>query len=213
MKKIELWIGDLLQKTAHLTREELGVYLTLLLSQYATEGALPLDAEALHRVANAHKSSERAACDRIMRDAALNWEQHAEGWVQKRAAEEIDKRRAYVASQAERSALGVAARARAQPDEHGEISARPKGNGAGDPAIEHIPLRDGSSWPVTQAYIDELAPLYPLVDVPATIRTMHAWCVGNPDRRKTVKGVRKFISGWLAREQSKYEAEDAEKNQ
>lgn len=72
------------------------------------------------------------------------------------------------------------------------------------PVVENLPLRDGSSFPVKQSLVDELSPIYPAVDVPATVREMKGWLLLNPDRRKTRAGVRRFIGNWLQSEQAKH---------
>ena len=70
------------------------------------------------------------------------------------------------------------------------------------PVIE-IPLNDGTAYGVTRAQADEFAALYPAADVMRELRKMRGWCLSNPDKCKTRRGVLKFINGWLAREQDK----------
>jgi hypothetical protein len=71
------------------------------------------------------------------------------------------------------------------------------------PAVVTLPLNTGDEFPVTQAVIDELTPLYPSVDVLGEIKRMRGWLIGNPAKRKTSKGVMRFITSWLDREQDK----------
>lgn len=73
------------------------------------------------------------------------------------------------------------------------------------PVIETLPLINGQ-FEVRQSFLAELEPIYPKVDVPATVREMKGWLIGNPDRRKTRKGVKRFITQWLQKEQQKAEA-------
>jgi hypothetical protein len=35
------------------------------------------------------------------------------------------------------------------------------------------------------------------------LRNMKGWCQDNPRKRKTKKGIRRFVGSWLAREQDK----------
>jgi len=58
-------------------------------------------------------------------------------------------------------------------------------------------------YPVLQAQVDEWAEAYPAVDVMQELREMRQWCLANLKRRKTRRGVLKFITGWLAREQDR----------
>jgi len=73
------------------------------------------------------------------------------------------------------------------------------------PIVETLPIL-GGSFEVHQSLVAELEPLCPAVDIPVTLREMKLWLVGNPSRMKTRKGVRRFISGWLTREQQKWDA-------
>lgn len=66
-----------------------------------------------------------------------------------------------------------------------------------------LPLNTGEEYPVFQSDIDEFAELYPAVDVPQAMRGMRGWLITNPAKRKTKRGIRRFINSWLAREQDK----------
>ena len=72
------------------------------------------------------------------------------------------------------------------------------------PILESLLLDDGSEFQVRQSLVAQLEPLYPAVDIPATVREMKGWLVLNPDRRKTRRGVKSFIGKWLQREQVKH---------
>ena len=76
------------------------------------------------------------------------------------------------------------------------------------PLIETLPIL-GGSFEVRQSLVAELEPLCPAVDIVITLREMKLWLVGNPERQKTRKGIRRFISGWLSREQQKAESTQA----
>ena len=54
------------------------------------------------------------------------------------------------------------------------------------------------------AALDPLAAAYPDQDVPAQVRRMTAWLMANPKRRP--KDYKRFIQGWLAREERKESA-------
>ena len=72
------------------------------------------------------------------------------------------------------------------------------------PILEKLPLRDGSEFPVRQSLVAELEPLYPAVDLTATLKEMKGWLLLNTDRRKTRAGIRRFIGNWLQSEQAKH---------
>lgn len=71
------------------------------------------------------------------------------------------------------------------------------------PAVFQIPLNDGSFHPVTAEDIAKYRSLYPAVDISNEIRKMIGWCDANPKNRKTKSGVKRFINGWLARQQDR----------
>ncbi len=75
-----------------------------------------------------------------------------------------------------------------------------------DPAPEPVitlPLNDKSEFPIFEADTDKWSDLYPAVDVMQELRNMRGWLDANPTRRKTKAGVRRFVVGWLAKEQNK----------
>lgn len=67
--------------------------------------------------------------------------------------------------------------------------------------VASIPLKDGSEYPVSEAMIKELEPAYPGLDVRLQVLRMEQWARANPGKRKTRRGVPRFIQGWLARAQ------------
>ena len=75
-------------------------------------------------------------------------------------------------------------------------------NIACEPGIT-ITLNDKSEYPIYQHMIDEWIELYPNVDVMQELRNMKGWCNANLERRKTKRGILRFIVGWLSREQDK----------
>lgn len=66
-----------------------------------------------------------------------------------------------------------------------------------------LPLNDGTDYPVSQEQCREWADLYPSADVMQQLRNMRGWLLSNPDRRKTKRGICRFITRWLAKEQDR----------
>lgn len=60
-----------------------------------------------------------------------------------------------------------------------------------DKSFYEIPLEKLNFWKES----------YPAVDVEQEIRSMAAWADANPTKRKTRRGIEKFINGWLIRSQ------------
>lgn len=66
-----------------------------------------------------------------------------------------------------------------------------------------LPLNTGVEHPIYQRDVDTFAELYPAVDVLQAMRGMKGWLMTNPAKRKTKRGIGRFINSWLAREQDK----------
>lgn len=83
--------------------------------------------------------------------------------------------------------------------------ARSSGGQTSEPEadVEALILNDGSEWRPTEALFAEYVRLYPNVDVKQEFNEMRLWCLSNPERRKTRRGVKRFVNGWLSREQDK----------
>ena len=64
-----------------------------------------------------------------------------------------------------------------------------------------IILNDKTAYRATDEDIALWKECYPAVDVEQELLKMAAWSDGNPKLRKTRKGVRRFITNWLARAQ------------
>lgn len=64
-------------------------------------------------------------------------------------------------------------------------------------------LIGNETYDVEESYINEMQSLYANVDVKNELKKMRAWLINNPTKRKTRKGICRFINNWLAREQDK----------
>lgn len=58
-------------------------------------------------------------------------------------------------------------------------------------------------WPLTEQRLKDLQPLYPGVDILLEAKKALQWVKDNPSRRKTDRGMAKFLSGWFERSQNK----------
>ncbi|HGG6071307.1 TPA: YdaU family protein [Salmonella enterica subsp. diarizonae serovar 53:z10:z35] len=72
-----------------------------------------------------------------------------------------------------------------------------------DPEFIRLPLNDGSEFPVTESLVSEFEALYPAVDVRQALRNQRGWLLSDQRRRKTARGIKKFITGWLAKDQDR----------
>lgn len=76
-------------------------------------------------------------------------------------------------------------------------------NPASVPPVITIILNTKEEFPFYQSDIDQYSELYPAVDVLQEFRKMKGWCLDNPSRRKTKRGIRKFVNSWLSRAQDR----------
>ena len=66
-----------------------------------------------------------------------------------------------------------------------------------------LPMISGEEFAVTRQYVEELKNFYPAVDIEQAFRNMRGWLDSNPKNRKTPRGIKRFITGWIAREQDR----------
>ncbi len=69
--------------------------------------------------------------------------------------------------------------------------------------VAAIPLNDGTEWRPTEALFAEYVRLYPNVDVKQQFNEMRGWCISNPNRLKTRRGIKRFVNGWLSKRQDR----------
>lgn len=71
------------------------------------------------------------------------------------------------------------------------------------PPVISLILNDKSFFDITEEDVTKWSVLYPAVDVMQELRKMAGWCESNTTKRKTRRGVRAFITSWLARAQDR----------
>ena len=64
-----------------------------------------------------------------------------------------------------------------------------------------LPLSGKGFHDITESSVIEFERLFPSVDVRQEIRSMYGWLIGNPTKRKTKRGVTRFVSAWLLKAQ------------
>jgi uncharacterized protein YdaU (DUF1376 family) len=220
-------IGDYRRDTMHLTLLEHGAYRQLLDLYYLNE--CELDANAL-RLICARSEDEIRAAQTVLDEF---FEKTENGYKHKRCEAEIAKYRqksdkAKASAEArwgkkqsgnkERNANAMRThngrnanqepRTKNQYIESTNVDSCSKPLQAStSPPVISIPTNrygtKGEEYPVTQQQVDDWSSSYPAVDVMQQLRTMRSWSTNNPTKRKTVKGMPKFIDSWLSREQDK----------
>lgn len=71
------------------------------------------------------------------------------------------------------------------------------------PDVPALILNDNSEWRPSRDDLDGWQRLYVGVDVIRELARMREWCKSNPTKRKTRKGIRRFVQSWLDREQNR----------
>ena len=66
-----------------------------------------------------------------------------------------------------------------------------------------IPLKDGSEGEILTDFFNEMELTYGSVDIMAELKKARAWCLSNPEKRKTQRGLKKFVNGWMSRANDK----------
>ena len=73
--------------------------------------------------------------------------------------------------------------------------------GDGQEHLIRLPLKDGSEFAVLPSDAEQWKELYPSVDIEQELKLMVGWLQGNPQKRKTKAGIKRFIHAWLGRAQ------------
>ena len=107
---------------------------------------------------------------------------------------------ALVAGLATEGRTGEDRKGKDRKGEENTVCAEPEGSSASVPALQ---LNDSSFYVVKQEELALWQQSYPAVDVVQQLREMATWCNANPAKRKTRRGIKKFIVNWLAGEQDK----------
>jgi len=64
-------------------------------------------------------------------------------------------------------------------------------------------LNTGERWEPEDIDVIAWSNAYPAVDVFQELRAMESWLDANPTKRKTPKGIKRFVNSWLARSQDR----------
>ncbi len=63
-----------------------------------------------------------------------------------------------------------------------------------------ILLKDGTEAKVEDSWVHEWASLYWMDDITVAIEKARLWCLDNPQKRKTKRGLRAFLGNWIRRD-------------
>ena len=74
---------------------------------------------------------------------------------------------------------------------------------APDPSGIKLPLNDKTYYDVPLSDIELWKDTYPAADVEGELKRMIAWLESNPTKKKTRRGITRFINSWLSRTQDR----------
>lgn len=74
-----------------------------------------------------------------------------------------------------------------------------------------ITLKDGTKWRPTQEDYDDWVRMYPDIDVKHEFDAMRRYCLDKPQKRKTARGIKRFVTNWLGRTSADQKAGTEEK--
>lgn len=211
------YVADYLADTGHLSTTEHGAYL-LLIMHYWQRGGLPCDDAKLASIA-------RASLEQWQGMRVTLAELFGDGWKHPRIDKELEKsqiayeKRALAGKAGGTAKAAKSSNATAMPDQKASnalpttITTTFKKEGANAPissepeksapsAVAILPTVSEGDVPVFEADIDEWAKAFPAVDVRQQLAVMRSWLLANPTKRKTKRGMRKFVVAWLDRKQN-----------
>jgi len=209
------WIDRWRKSTAYtdMTLEEQGAYRNLLDEAHLRGGALPNDERIL-----AKACGDALAWSRVRGPVLARFELRPDGWhngtldrVLAQSIVRADRQARYRERNEQRNAGHNTANNNTRspspsPSLQKIKSVSPEAaQPPSEPAVLAFPVvgsKDCHEWSLTQSQLDEWGPLYPGLDVLATCRNALAWARANPTKRKTAKGMPRFLVNWLTREQN-----------
>lgn len=77
--------------------------------------------------------------------------------------------------------------------------------------VRPITLKDGTKWRPTQEDYDDWVRMYPDIDVKHEFDAMRRYCLDKPQKRKTARGIKRFVTNWLNRTSADQKAGTEEK--
>lgn len=228
---MQLYVADYLADTPHLTTEEHGAYLLLIFNYWQTGRPLPKSRLAgIAKLSNERWTDVERSLNEFFLDTGSEWvheriERDLEV-VKSAQTQRVAAGNASAAKRALEKALKnqMASDLRSttvqrksndrltnkdkETDKEKERSkdktllpVAEKDQPPAESEFIRLPLNDGSEFMVTEPLIAEWESLYPAVDVRQELRNQRGWLLAEPRRRKTQRGVNKFINTWLQKRQ------------
>lgn len=99
-----------------------------------------------------------------------------------------------------------------QEQEQDKKESCPEPSAPGPPFIQLPTNKNGCEYVVTSDQVREWEQCYQAVDVADELRKMRGWLLNNKTRRKTSRGMLRFVSNWLGKAQDQARASPQKRN-
>lgn len=98
----------------------------------------------------------------------------------------------------------IQSESKSESESNADICSEPQaGTEPETPPVITLQLNTGEEYHVMQKDMEEWMALYPATDVMQCLRNMKGWLLSNPTKRKTARGITRFITTWLQKEQDR----------
>jgi len=67
-------------------------------------------------------------------------------------------------------------------------------------SVIEFPTRRGEIYTPDESFVAELRSAYPRIDVRHQLKISRLWLIANPSKQKTLRGMPKYLNGWMSRQ-------------
>ncbi|MCD8150555.1 MAG: hypothetical protein LUE92_13565 [Clostridiales bacterium] len=134
----------------------------------------------------------------------LTWEKHQNVRAKKSKYPPCDETCIQMYSSASNSSRNpIQSESKSKSESYSDISSEQTSSEPPEQPVITLVLNTGEEYPIMRKDVLQWMELYPAVDVMQELRAMKGWLIHNPKKRKTARGIGRFVNGWLAKEQDK----------
>ncbi|MDW9415169.1 DUF1376 domain-containing protein [Sinorhizobium meliloti] len=220
---MQLYVSDFIGDTLHLSTEQIGAYMLLLMAMWNAGGRLPNDDAKLARVVRMSVKKWKA-----IEDDLLGFFDVTDGEIyHNRLTKELQKSERKSQLRADAGAKGGSSKALKDKEAHlanasvlpqhspdtitrdntsslrSDVCPEPEKSAPASPTVIELPAVNGDMVPITEADLADWSEAFPAVNVRQQLAAMRSWLNANPKNRKTSKGMKRFVVSWLTRDQDR----------
>lgn len=220
---MQLYVSDFIGDTLHLSTEQIGAYMLMLMAMWNAGGKLPSDDAKLARVTRMSVKKWKSISADLMpffvpADGTITHNRltkelrKSESKSQSRAAAGADGGRAKALKENNARMAIATAKSQHLPDTitredtsslRSDVSSEPDKSAPTSPTVIELPALQGDLVAISQTDVSEWVGAFPAVNVDQKLKAIRAWLIANPKKRKTARGMKRFVVSWLSREQDR----------